>query len=257
MTQLIINADDFGYSRAVSYGILTAYKSGVLTSTTMMANMPGFAHAQWLVQGEPGLAIGVHLTLTAGKPLVRAASSLTDGTDFRKRQAVFAHPEVIDPDELYEEWDAQIVKVAGAGIPITHLDSHHYVHGIPAFAPVITALAEKYALPVRNNFTLVPENVRTTTALWKIFNFAQFKDMTRSYGAAFEDIMAMIQKDAAPFVDLATVEANCHPGYVDETLLYGSSFNLPRMREVTMLCDPRFKAMLEQAGFTLTTYRSL
>ena len=41
MKKVIINADDFGYSSAVNLGIIKAYKEGILTSTTLMANMPG------------------------------------------------------------------------------------------------------------------------------------------------------------------------------------------------------------------------
>ena len=40
MKSVIINADDFGYSPAVNAGIIKAYEDGILTSTTLMANMP-------------------------------------------------------------------------------------------------------------------------------------------------------------------------------------------------------------------------
>ena len=38
--RLIVNADDFGISKAVTLGILEAHERGVVTSTTMMCNMP-------------------------------------------------------------------------------------------------------------------------------------------------------------------------------------------------------------------------
>ena len=41
MKKVIINADDFGYSSAVNLGIIKSHKDGILTSTTLMANMPG------------------------------------------------------------------------------------------------------------------------------------------------------------------------------------------------------------------------
>ena len=50
MTKLIINADDFGLSEAVNYGIISAHKTGVVTSTSTMANMPGFEHAMELLK---------------------------------------------------------------------------------------------------------------------------------------------------------------------------------------------------------------
>lgn len=45
MKRMIVNADDFGFSEAVNHGILKAMQEGIVTSTSIMANMPGFAHA--------------------------------------------------------------------------------------------------------------------------------------------------------------------------------------------------------------------
>lgn len=43
--KLIINADDFGRTRGINYGIVEAIKNGVLSSTTIMMNMPYAEHA--------------------------------------------------------------------------------------------------------------------------------------------------------------------------------------------------------------------
>lgn len=43
--KLIMNADDFGFTRAINYGIFDAHNLGVLTSTTLMVTMPAFEHA--------------------------------------------------------------------------------------------------------------------------------------------------------------------------------------------------------------------
>ena len=36
MTKIIFNADDFEYRNGINYGIIDAFKYGVLTSTTLM-----------------------------------------------------------------------------------------------------------------------------------------------------------------------------------------------------------------------------
>lgn len=64
MGKVIFDSDDFGYSHGVNYGIMDAYQRGILTSTTLMANMPGFEHAVKLRKEMPRLGVGVHLTLT-------------------------------------------------------------------------------------------------------------------------------------------------------------------------------------------------
>ncbi len=48
--KVINNADDFGYSNAINYGIIDAHVQGILNSTTIMANMPGFEHANTTIQ---------------------------------------------------------------------------------------------------------------------------------------------------------------------------------------------------------------
>ena len=77
MKRLIVNADDFGFDEAVNYGILKGYQEGIVTSTSMMANMPGFAHAVTLAKQHRDLGIGVHLTLTCYYPLGKGYKSLT------------------------------------------------------------------------------------------------------------------------------------------------------------------------------------
>jgi predicted glycoside hydrolase/deacetylase ChbG (UPF0249 family) len=48
---LIINADDFGISPQVNKVILNDFKNGLITSTTLLANMPGFEDAVNIANG--------------------------------------------------------------------------------------------------------------------------------------------------------------------------------------------------------------
>ncbi len=45
MKHLIVNADDFGYSRGINRGIVEAHERGIVTSTTMMVNAPATGEA--------------------------------------------------------------------------------------------------------------------------------------------------------------------------------------------------------------------
>ena len=66
-TQLIINADDFGFSPGITDGILHAHKTGILTSTTLMSTMPDRDRAIELAKTTPTLGVGIHLCLTQGE----------------------------------------------------------------------------------------------------------------------------------------------------------------------------------------------
>lgn len=74
--RIIINADDFGYSECISKGIIESYKNGIVTSTTIMMNMPFAEESLKLYKEEKGLLLGVHLNLTTGKPLLNKKNSL-------------------------------------------------------------------------------------------------------------------------------------------------------------------------------------
>ena len=45
MKLLIVNADDFGFTRDVNEGIVHAHRQGILTASTLMATGPAFEHA--------------------------------------------------------------------------------------------------------------------------------------------------------------------------------------------------------------------
>src|SRR4030042_5568247 len=69
MKKVIINADDFGLSPGVNRGILCGFRDGIVTSTTMMVNLPAFDDAVQIIKENPDLPVGIHLTLLWGKPV--------------------------------------------------------------------------------------------------------------------------------------------------------------------------------------------
>ena len=149
MSKLIVNADDFGYCEAVNYGIISAHRNGIVTSTTIMANMPGFDHAVNLLKENKDIGCGVHMTLSCNKPLNNKFKSLVDENGMFHRRINEEVVNKIDLDELYYEFCSQIDRVKNAGVEISHLDSHHHVHTIPHFKDVIKSIMNKYNLKIR------------------------------------------------------------------------------------------------------------
>ena len=65
--QLIINADDFGYTSGINSGILKAHQQGIVTSSTVMVNYPLAQEAiEAALQNAPTLGLGLHLNMTDG-----------------------------------------------------------------------------------------------------------------------------------------------------------------------------------------------
>src|ERR1700678_2779352 len=68
--QLIVNADDFGFTPDVNQGIVEAHQRGILTATTLMADGEAFDDAVRLARETPALDIGCHLVLIGGRSLI-------------------------------------------------------------------------------------------------------------------------------------------------------------------------------------------
>ena len=246
MKKLIINADDFGYSRAVTYGILDSYKIGILTSTTMMMNTAATRHAAEIAKENPGLGIGVHLVLTFGKPLIDTHKTIVDENgNFRKLSFYENGNFVIDLEEVYREWKAQIEKFFSYGLVPTHLDSHHHINSFGELYTVYLRLAEEYSFPVRNNFSNL-KNINSKVKTTDLFHME------------YEKALGSIKSISEVFEKCDSVEVMTHPSYLDKFIMENSSFNVPRLDETAFLIDiDRVKEFKESSLFDLVTYKEL
>ncbi|WP_285766731.1 chitin disaccharide deacetylase [Peribacillus sp. SI8-4] len=227
MIEVLINADDFGLTKAVNYGILDSHKYGLVNSTTLMMNAKATEHAIEIAKKTPSLKVGIHLVLTWGKPLLSDVPSLVDENGYFKKQAmVYANPDDISLDELEREWSAQIDRFLEFGLSPTHFDSHHHVHGLKAFLPVIQRLSDKYRLPVRN----AGEHFAGMQTVTDIFLDDFYGDMVAE--DYFENLTGR-------GIDGASVEIMTHPAYLDEELLTVSSYNEKRLKETRILTNAK------------------
>ncbi len=131
--KLIINADDFGYTPGTSLAICDLAKTGAITSTTVMANLPSAAEAVRLLK-YPNLGIGLHFNLTEGRPLCdpNDIPGLVDADGYFAGQSSIqarARQAQINPEEVYKELSAQYYQLYGiVGDRLDHLDSHQGVN---------------------------------------------------------------------------------------------------------------------------------
>ena len=245
--KVIFNADDFGYSKGVNLGILEAYKNGVLRSTTIMAGMPGFEHAVNLSKENPGLRIGVHLTLTTGKSVGGIYKTLTDEDGkFLPLNEVERRAKAGETDlaEVEAEYEAQIRKVLAAGINPDHFDSHHHTHNLPGIVNVFLKMAKKYGVKVRiyDKELLKGEyaDVRTTDEFIDTF----FGDTVTA-----EDLLGMLSSCKAE-----TVEVMCHPAYMDKFLHESSSYSMKRVYELDVLTSSEVKDYVDEHGIESVSF---
>ena len=152
MRNLIVNADDLGWTGGVNRGIVDAHRKGLVTSTSLLANGRAFSEVMTISRENPELGIGVHLNLSDGPPT--AAASEVAGL-LGKTGNLQGGPEnkllrlaqrSLPLKEVEREWDAQIAKIRTAGIQPTHLDGHKHVHMLPGLFEIAVRLAKRHGI---------------------------------------------------------------------------------------------------------------
>lgn len=158
--QLIINADDFGLNTDANHSILEAFQQGLCSSTTLMANMPGFEEACEIAHEHKLTdSVGLHLNLGEGYPLVDALRRCSTfcGAEGRFQLSASHLTLFLNAAEkmaLAEEIRAQVGRCRSAGIPLTHLDSHRHLHTQWAILGVVLAVARQEGIP----YVRIPRN---------------------------------------------------------------------------------------------------
>jgi hopanoid biosynthesis associated protein HpnK len=289
MRQLIVNADDFGLTEAVSRGILDAHKEGIVTSTTLMANGGAFDAAVSMSRQAPRLGIGVHLNLTAGEPASPALSipSLVDRSGRlhlspgRLLRALVTRQ--VNLAEVESELRRQITKVLSTGILLTHLDGHKHVHVLPGISDVVIRLAQEFSIrsircpwELAPNLQTLPWSGNSRTAVVKqylvgrlVSGFARgFKEKlakaellfpTHFYGLSQTGFLHAkgIQEIVERLSD-GVSGLMCHPGYLDTDLVRaGTRLLTQRDVEMRAVTAPLVRKLVADRGIQLISYRQL
>jgi hopanoid biosynthesis associated protein HpnK len=160
VTQLIVNADDFGLTHGVNRAIAELHRAGVLTSTTLMAHAKATLEAIEIARTTPTLGVGCHVVLVDGDPVLPAKEipSLVDRRTGRFQPTLGAFLRRlalgrIDPVEIEAEAAAQIALIQAHGIQLTHIDTHKHTHKFPAaLRPLLSAAHAAGLSAVRNPF---------------------------------------------------------------------------------------------------------
>jgi predicted glycoside hydrolase/deacetylase ChbG (UPF0249 family) len=265
--QLVVNADDFGFTHDVNAGIVEAHEGGILTATTLMANGAAFDDAVRLAREHPSLDIGVHLALVGGESLVSGRPlPATVGGLLRAMAARRIRP--------YEELAAQVRKILAAGIVPTHLDTHKHAHLLPPVLDAVARIAAEFRVWwVRRPFDYpagsarVPLQRRLLSRVLRSVRRGFHRKLaasgcrTTDHFAGF-GITGLFQ--TAELVELirrlppGTTELMCHPGRCGGELQAANTrLKESRERELRALTASETRAALNEAGVRLVSYREL
>lgn len=275
--RLVVNADDFGFTAGVNRGILEAFEAGALRSASIMVGTPGFddaARATRLARGR--LGVGLHLTLTNGRPLTKCPSLVHGSVGALAPLRTLLWRAVtgrIVATEVADECTAQIERCRAAGLRLTHLDGHQHVHTLPVICDAVRAVARRE----RIRFWRRPrERIRirrdgSHRLLQRLAIAALARNVphdSTSPGPRTTDYFAGGGLLGAPDVDArllqifdtlpnGTTELMVHPGYVDGPLPGDDGYTEGRERELRALTSPEVLARLHRGDIELTHFGAL
>jgi predicted glycoside hydrolase/deacetylase ChbG (UPF0249 family) len=279
--RLIINADDFGLCESVNKGIVEAHTKGVLTSTTIMANMPAAQQAVDLAKNLPTLGVGVHLNLTAGKPLCQdniVKSILDSQGHFALSPGKLALASLITGKvrtAIETELASQIQWLIDKGIKPTHLDSHKHIHSFPTIFPIVCRLAKRFGVSAIR-YAFEPKQVsqlpwpvtdresrkraslvRTMAKINRWQNPAFFKTDALLGVNHVGKINTVFMQAVSLYNTASTAELMTHPGYTYD--LDATRTRLVKQREVELeaLCSEKTKQYFKNAGIKFVHYGQL
>lgn len=258
-------------------GILEAHAAGVVTSASLIVNTPGFEGAVRAALSAPRLGVGLHLNLTAGRPVApaREVASLLNPVTGRFHSlpslALRAAAGSVVAAQVRAECAAQIARARQAGVPLTHLDSHRHVHALRGiWAPVAEAALEAgigvvrvpVERPAAARVRLTPLLKATLLALsWRLAAAGRqvprhadhFRGATLLGDPDFERRLVEVINGLGP----GTTELVVHPGYAGGDLETLDSYTTPRERELKALLSPAVRERLARGDVRLVSFADL
>ena len=265
--QLVVNADDFGFTPDVNSGIVEAHRAGILTATTLMANGDAFDDAVRLARETPSLDVGCHLVLIGGR-------SLTAGRPLPATVAQLMLALVGREIPLYEEFAAQARRIVAAGIKPTHVDTHKHTHMAPPVLDAMARVAREFGIPwVRCPFDFpmrwpgVPRLMRIESGALGLIEGRMRRALAAQgcratdYFAGFQ-ITGRVGRDELAALAAAlpegVTELMCHPGHCGDALRHARTrLKESRERELQSLIAPETRQALERRSIELVNYTQL
>lgn len=257
--RLLIRGDDIGSMHAANIGCIQSYREGIMRSVEIMVPSPWFMEAVSMLKENPGLDVGVHITITSEWENIKwgpltCAPSLTDdngyffpmiwpNNEFREDRALKAQDWKIE--EIEAEMRAQ-VEMALKHIPqVSHLSCHMGCSNMDERVRAIyEKLSREYKLdidPGKFSVEYFPMAEKGETLEERTVNFIE---ALRKLEAGKTYLYVEHPAVAAP-----EMEAVGHSGYTD--------VNIDRDLVTKVFTSEEVKKVIRDRGIRLISYAEL
>lgn len=283
--RLIVNADDFGMSRGITDAVIVAHRYGFLTSASLMANMPAAEYALSRALAFPTLAIGIHLNICQGRPILpgREVPSLvgSEGNFHPPREmARRLWTWRVSRAEIEKELRAQIHWATQRGVVLSHADSHHHMHIYPAAAGSFVRALEREGISTVRACSCAEWPARHVVggpygggAVRRLFVQSYRRLLRRTIFRRFHSPDSRVAlppgqrgdamnprerwKTTLENIPVGTFELACHPGIFERGFSETDAIHAQRESELICLTDRDLLDVIENRKIRLISYRDL
>lgn len=268
--KLLVQGDDYGFTKGVTLGVIDAIDNGILRNTGMFTNSPYAEYAaSFIPDRKDKVCFGIDFNIVAGPSVSKKEDvpHLVDeegnfiSSGKRIRDPEFATEEgrraMFPYDEVYRELRAQYDKfVAMTGMKPGYLHGHsisheHYNEAIAQISketgvPYSGDIAKKYN--IANLFIEMMKKRGDKSSKNKIFdpNDQLNKNPTQDVIDNWDFLMSH---------EYAAIGQ--HPGFLDAELLKWTTLSIERVRDHEMMTSPKIKKLIEDSNVELITYYDL
>lgn len=265
--KMMIQADDYGITKAVADGIIACAKAGMMTQTGLFSNM---ACAQYAVnrwkEEAPFVLLGQDLNLCAGYPVTdpKLIPSLVQPNGKFKTSKMHKELDKTDKhhvpyEEAYLEYDNQVKRfIELAGKKPGYIGGHAW--GSDETNRAMSDICVKYGI-----FDVTKEAM---ISLEKDLEMIWARPIDRGNGVWEFNANTQIENDPLKMFREGKLDArlnealaneevfmlHTHAGFVDRDLTEESSYTMIRAMEAGFLCSEELRNWVKENNIELVTY---
>jgi hopanoid biosynthesis associated protein HpnK len=152
LKRVIVTADDFGAAPEVNEAVERAHRNGILRAASLMVGAPAAGDAIERARRMPALAVGLHVVLVHGRPVLapeRVPDLVDDRGEFltdlvRAGVRFFFRPGA--RAQLAAEIRAQFERFAETGLALDHADAQSHMHVHPTVFALLVRIGREFGL---------------------------------------------------------------------------------------------------------------
>lgn len=267
--RLVVNADDFGRSRAINQAVIRAHREGILTTASLMVAGDAAQEAVDLARENSRLGVGLHLTLVCGRSVLPPARipRLVDTRGEFPTGAPGAGLRYWADRRLREslrlELEAQFDRFRSTGLPLDHVNGHLHLHLHPVVFDLLGENARAWGIErmrLTRDSLAISRRISQGRWAYRLSHAIIFAMLSRRaaprlarLGIRHSDMVFGLLQDGRvtedyvlrllPLLPAGTAELYAHP-------------SLDRFRhEFEALASPRVAARVRELGIELVRYQ--